>query len=243
MKGVKCVLLCGLALLLVSCNANGLRREYQVNSRPQGPVSRATAPAEPLELSEEVPYDELITKEIDIHEIAEKYFMETSPGIYGLYDIEESFGVECLRRTTDTLYSVHKVRQGGLLYTFYADGEYDKKLHSTVQWFYVVKNLSYADFQPAIEEKATIEQVRKIDPATQIHMNLYEADREYWDEVEKHFITRHYLTDGILELAYEKMDGEWKIFDSVYMEDYVFPGMASHKVLHDAKILPIDRLA
>ena len=84
------------------------------------------------------PYEELITKTVDIHAFAQNF--DITGDRRGIDDVMEFIGVECLRETeTGALYSVHKVEQGGLLYIFYDNQEWltEIKTNGIKVWFYV----------------------------------------------------------------------------------------------------------
>lgn len=56
------------------------------------------------------PYEELITKNVDIHTFVQNFDMFGTGR--GIDDVMEFIGVECLRETENAIYSVHKVEQG-----------------------------------------------------------------------------------------------------------------------------------
>ncbi len=163
------------------------------------------------------PYQELITKTVDIHQFAQ-YFEPIYGG--GIEKVMEFIGVECLRQTeTGALYSVHKVEQGGLLYIFYSnyDWETEIRTNDVKAWFYVRERLSSADFSSLQKNVSTIEDVIEIDAVEQIYLNCYRADPMYQYDG-KHLHTVHYLEDGIYLILYELIDGEL-IFTDYYLAD------------------------
>jgi len=184
-------------------------------------------------------YEDLITKEIDILEFAEDDYN----GLVGdSRDVKLKFGLECLRKTqnkdgTIVLYSVHKVKQGGLLYVYYNQMYIQKG-----GWYYVKKKLSYADFS-AIDEGSTPEEVLKIDPATQVYLNELFSDESY-KEVETAAVTSfHYLTDGCMHIHWHYKDGEPRVGRIVYFENYQEASLIEPiRTYYNRKVLDKDTL-
>ncbi len=123
-------------------------------------------------------YEELIRKTVDIETLPVKLPQNIGePDAPTIDQIDQDIGIECLRETpaispykTGVLYSIHKVKQGGLLYLYYKPAGYanDQKTRDIPRlfaWHYVKKSLSYADFA-SVKEGVSIEDVEKIDPAT-----------------------------------------------------------------------------
>lgn len=208
------------------------------------------------------PYNELITKEIDIHYFAQKYATDELYGCENINVIASDIGIECLRKIDGrTLYSVHKVKQGGLLYIFYEipSDDIDAKFFDIMQWFYVRESLRYDDFKDLIKNESTIDDIIAIDNAQQIFKNLYYVNREYWNNqyfpnsnfVDENgnyykgvFNSWQYLEDGILEIAYRIVDGEIIYYDSFLIEDFnIRDSNSSYAPYCNACILDIDRIS
>ena len=169
------------------------------------------------------PYEELITKTVDIHAFAQ-YFDITGNG-RGIDDVMEFIGVECLRETeTGALYSVHKVEQGGLLYIFYSNYDWKTEIRTNdvKTWFYVRERLSSADFSSLEKNVSTIQDVIEIDAVEQIYLNCYRADPEYQYDG-KHLHTVHYLEDGIYLILYELIGGELIFTDDYFADNFDLP--------------------
>ena len=169
------------------------------------------------------PYEELITKTVDIHAFAQ-YFDIVGDG-RGIDDVMEFIGVECLRETeTGALYSVHKVEQGGLLYIFYDNQEWltEIKTNGIKVWFYVRERVSSSDFASLQKNVSTIEDVIEIDEVDQIFLNCYRADPEYQYDG-KHLYTVHYLEDGIYLILYELIGGELIFTDDYFADNFDLP--------------------
>ena len=168
------------------------------------------------------PYEELITKTVDIHQFAQ-YFEP----IYGgeIDTVMEFIGVECLRETeAGALYSVHKVEQGGLLYIFYSNYDWKTEIRTNdvKTWFYVRERLSSADFSSLEKNVSTIQDVIEIDAVEQIYLNCYRADPEYQYDG-KHLHTVHYLEDGIYLILYELIGGELIFTDDYFADNFDLP--------------------
>lgn len=201
--------------LLASCSeAKRLEKTYTLPTEPPAasgaPSAGEPRPTATVPVSGEQPVDELVTEPCDIHEVVQKYFTKDLLGTCTLEELAGDIGVECLRvNEGGTLYSVHEVEQGGRLYIFFGEE------HLPIQWFYVRKRLSRADFA-GIEAGASIEEVKKIDPTTQIFENIYNTDLEYYKI--QGCISWHYLDDGILEIGYD-MDKR-EVMALNFIDDY-----------------------
>ncbi len=152
------------------------------------------------------PYQELITKKVDIHSFAQAYSFVIYPWSPKMSQIAAEVGLECVREISNgALYSVHEVEQGGLLYIFYNNEEWreEGKDRPVLRWFYVREDLCYADFEKIVEEGGTMDDVIKIDETEQIFYNIHSGE---WigEEPPELFPTWHYLSDGILELGYQR---------------------------------------
>lgn len=188
-------------------------------------------------------YDELITKELDIHSFIDYYGSILT--IYRHYEIDEvvlNIGIECLRHTdTNSLYSVHKVKQGGLIYMFYhtdlygtADFE-DTKLN---HWFYVCNKTSYDDFKNITPNVSTLKDVMNIDKGAYIFEDIFHLHREEFGEGME---TWHYLEDGICHIRYGYIDGELVVVN-ISLEDSsnLIDNSLSIRQPCDARILEMD---
>ena len=194
-----------------------------------------------LKIDNTTPYEELITKTVDIHIFAQRY----DPfGKRNIADVEEYVGIECLRNTDEgALYSVHKVKQGGLLYVFYDNYDWNKNLanKSIIRWFYVRERLSFSDFENLTEGVDTIDDVIKLNGSEQIFLNIYCAYPNFIGE--EVLYTTHYLEDGILDVAYKLVDGKLVLSDKQLTETFDCPDL-DEAIYHayNALILDIDLL-
>lgn len=189
-------------------------------------------------------YDELIKgyPVIDIDEFIERF----DPDPFGydigdarLYQIASAYGVPCLRKLDDLgYYSVHRVKQGGLLYIFYADrGE---KIRCK-QWFYVQKPLSRTDFDE-VKKGTRLSKIVKTDPAASVFVRRGKGAKP--QEYDFAFCTWHYLTDGVMLCTYEK---KWYgyVVDQVQFHDYnaiCFFSNEEKEPPYNGEILSIDRV-
>ena len=237
-----------LFLTAVSCGSNSLEHVY-TTAKPAYMTEEQTTTATTKQpkivaVDNETPYDELITKPIDIHYVIEKYFGDWMLANPLFTEIASDIGVECLRKT-DTYYSVHEVEQGGLFYLFYSDEE-DPQKREVIHWFYVQKRLSKADFAGIKDGESTIEDIKKIDPTTQIFINLYHANSLYQEATEASFFTWSFLDDGILEFFYDKKGEKLVLQEQRYLEDFLLYQLNDSVIyaedIRHAELLPIDRL-
>ena len=196
-------------------------------------------------IKNKTPYNDLITKTVDIYEFVQTF--SPLPGVPvfwpSLAAIDEEIGVECLRRNkAGNYYSVHKLKQGGLLYIFYIK---EKSLNYLwmLNWFVVQKSLSYEDFS-AISKGSSYEDVEAVDPAA----DIYEQRRlSGFEKTSKQspldLVTRHYLTDGILTIYYEFVDGKLVVHYLEYRKNFQVDVLgASSYPSYNGRILDIDAI-
>ena len=193
-------------------------------------------------------YDELIKgyPVIDIDEFFKRFNPEPlrySIGSVRLYQIASAYGVPCLRKIDDPgYYSVHRVKQGGLLYIFYEeDGEHQV---SCKQWFTVQKPVSRADLD-YVKEGTRLSKIVKTDPAAAVFARMAKKQsKENKDGSAFYFTTWHYLTDGMMICNF---DGERRdpTVIAVFFCDYdafrVFTD-EERTSPYNGKILSIDRV-
>ena len=188
------------------------------------------------------PYEELITKTVDIHEFAQNFEYRGSGR--GIDDVMEFIGVECLRETENAIYSVHKVEQGGLLYIFYHKEPWRTEItdNGILIWFYVRERLSFSDFDYLEENVTTIEEAIQFNEAEQIYLNCYKADSTFqYDPTGSYLYTEHYLEDGILCTKYDLIDGELVFSQHALIDDFdwsCFVGARAYP--YEVRILDMD---
>ena len=193
-------------------------------------------------------YNELIKgyPVIDIDDFVERF----DPDPFGydigdvrLYQIASAYGVPCLRKIDDSgYYSVHRVKQGGLLYIFY---EEDKEHQvSCKQWFTVQKPVSRADFD-YLKEGTRLSKIVKTDPAAAVFARMAKKQlKESKDDPAPFFTSWHYLTDGVMICTYKK---KWYgyVVDQVQFHDYnaiCFFSNEEKGPPYNGEILSIDRV-
>ena len=192
--------------------------------------------------------EQLIKKTLDIDFFIQKYCKNPYATFRGnppsIAQVEADFGIECIRKTdAGTLYSMHKVNQGGFLYIFYktriSDGK--KEYEEIYNWIYVKKNLSYKDFT-SIKEGTSVEDVEAIDPVTTVYKNrMYNYDT---NEKKPISYSMHYLKDGILTIFYTYKDGKYKVGSQEFKKDFQFDKyFYSAMQPYDGHVLPKDILS
>ncbi len=185
-------------------------------------------------------YKELITTTVDIHTFAEQFDI---CGGKCINDVMEQFGIECLRLTDKgALYSVHKVKQGGLLYVFYSNYEWDGEIanNQVIRWFYERERFSFEDIADIIGPSTTIQKVAEVLETEQVFLNVYQADPDNYQWMPG-FQTHHYLADGILEIVYAEKDGEMVLLTHHLTEDFNLRDIKAAKHdPYDAHILEMD---
>jgi len=182
------------------------------------------------------PYTQLVTKKVDIDS-----FVQQCDERALITQIDSVFGVECLRKTeTGSLYSVHEVLQGGLLYIFYCERSYEStgEYAHIVNWYYVKNRLKYEDFNFAVEG-TDIEKITAFDAAADI--SIKRANR-HGGEI---MVTNHYLEDGTLMIGYTYKNGHFKVAGHTFREDFVIkPFFSEAKIVeYDGHILPMDLIS
>ena len=253
MKNKWYVVILSSLFFLVSCNYNSedykqLQKDYVISSKPVNDETSSKSnnsddfyqKTSPI-IDNKTPYQNLLTKEVDIHYFMKKYCLQTGVGGAGkLEDIVSDIGIECLRETgAGALYSIHKVKQGGLLYIFYMNRLPDaSNYHPVIRCFYMRKKLSSEAFN-FVKEGTTINEIKKIDPIAQVWENIYYADSEWW-EATGGCGTFHYLSDGILEIGFKKQDGELKVFAKHLTQDFEMPQFSGKSYPYNGKILDSD---
>ncbi len=245
MKKILSVFVSILTLCVITgCTSNGnfsgsdLKKDY--HSLLQSEAATSSLPkAEVIipEIDNETPYQDLLTQEIDIHDFMQKYCIHAPYGSGDIEEIAADIGIECLRETeAGALYSIHKVKQGGLLYIFYLNERADHR--PVIRCFYLQKKLSSSDFA-AIKAGSELEDIKKIDPTAQIWENIYYADPEWW-ETSGGCATLHYLTDGILEIGFKKEGQKLKVFAKQLTDDFEMPQFTGKSYPYNGKILDQD---
>ncbi len=244
MKKYLCFLLTILIIFCVSCadSSNlaknyGVAKYYDYMSDPL--YNKDNIP----KIDNTTPHQTLITQSVDIHTVAEKLFCYLICGHGDLAYVASTIGIECLRETENgALYSVHKIKQGGLLYVFYYNDPKFPDAHFIIRWFYVDKSLSSNDFEKLKLNSDTIDTVIKIDKTIQIFKNLYNARPDYWKK-ESGMPAWIYLNDGILELEFKCENDKPVLLLKKHISDFNLTDMqASVRLPYNAKILDMDKL-
>ncbi len=245
-RGVYTILLTFIILLSCGCNNDASLQETYILRHEAGQNS---SEAVPFTVDNTTPHEELLPETVDIHAFAQKYSFLVKPWSVSMNRIDEELGLDCVRETPEgALYSVHKVKQGGLLYVFYnnygwiddpEEGPYPRPVR---RWFYVREDLCYADFEDVLEEKGTMDDVIRVDETEQIFFNLHSAE---WidEEPPEEFYTWHYLSDGILELGYRREGDTFVLYTHIWKPDFDLDNWSeSIDTPYNAQILEMDRV-
>ena len=191
------------------------------------------------------PWQELCTREVDIHTFLHNYCLEYAgkidqtiyhwQGSQGLRNVAADIGVECLRKTEgNALYSIHKVKQGGLLYLFFED--HNSENPKMIRWFYLQKQLHEKDFS-TLQPEDSYDAVKAVDPTAQVIENCILASTQ------KDFTwaSDHYTRDGIVRISVTKDGNSLKIKSISLIDDY-FMADENYDVIIPCygEILPMD---
>ena len=142
-------------------------------------------------------------------------------------DMVTLFPDPVVRDIGDYVYIYYDTENDTRLYVFYSKG---KNNCWYTDGFPVImkKPLSYADFVK-LNPGDTLDLVEAIDPIVPLYMPVFNL---YTDEALKGmedrsgcFQTIHLLTDGILRINYDKIDGEYVITGIIYREDFILDGL------------------
>lgn len=235
MKKRLALLLAVLMLLCYGC-ASSLEKTYTVPSERRVSLPTGTVP--------EVDNEAVPATEIDIHVWMEKIVVPFAYcNGYGttLPEVAGVVGMDCLRRNEGgTLYSLHKVKQGGWLLIFYRDRQEDPNVFC---WYYVNKALSLSDFS-SLEEGDSFNKALAVDPNLQIFRNLYNAVPDLFEPLP--LVTYHYLSDGYLQMGFEEKDGTLSCMGKASFEGYStreedLARVPEGYVPYDCSLIPTDR--
>ena len=194
-----------------------------------------------FQVDNSTPFQELITKTVDIHKFAQ-YFNPSGGDGRGIDEVMEFIGVECLRETEKALYSVHEVEQGGLLYIFYSKEPWRTEITTNriIKWYYVRERLSLSDFAYLEENVTTIEEAIQFNEVEQIYLNCYNADPMFMYEP-TFLIVSNYLEDCLLDIKYDLVDGEFVFSEYGYSESYDLAcNTGGRGYPYEARILDMD---
>ena len=190
------------------------------------------------------PYQDLITHETDIVAFIQRFDPEPLNKFNGRFprieEVDDAIGIECLRNPREgTLYSVHEITQGGLMYLFYRtlrDGEIQ-----AFNYYYVKARLSSEDFAAILAwERLSIEEVAEIDPSVYVFIDHLHSVQYILPVL---YRTYHYLSDGTLSICFEYLDSDG-VYGSClrnYRDDFnISLYVEAHPSEYDGRILPMD---
>jgi len=132
-----------------------------------------------------------------------------------------------LRDIGNYIYLCYDTENGTRLYVFYSK-EKDKCMFTDGFPVIMKKTLSWKDFAE-LKPGDLLEKVESIDQIVPLYMPTFDhfsdENLEYFDNHENWFQTIHLLTDGILRINYDKIDGEYVITSIIYREDFILDGL------------------
>ncbi|MBQ8732745.1 MAG: hypothetical protein IJY82_07960 [Oscillospiraceae bacterium] len=189
------------------------------------------------------PWQELCTTTITLEQFIasfEEPFISEISLKPTIEDVAGSIGIECLRSPREGVwYSVHPVREGGLVYCFYHSFLFEEKY--LLAYFWVPKKASLADC-PEIQKEMTLSQLKRLFPQAELWEKSWNADPEFWKgSTPPHFSGSVYLTDGILRIAFQENDGQATVA-AVSKRDNHFMnlGILDAHSPYNGEILPLD---
>jgi hypothetical protein len=152
-----------------------------------------------------------------------------------------AFPTNAIREISQTgdVYAVYDTDIGARVYLFFSK---EKNNYMTLDGFPVImqKKLEYKDFKE-IQLGNSIGLVEKIDPVIPQYVKFFDT---ITDDFLKGYTEKgapptsvHLLTDGILKIEYDRVDGQYIITNMVYNKDFVLEGLDGKTCY---KILDID---
>ena len=131
-----------------------------------------------------------------------------------------------VRESEEIIYLVYDTDQHTRLYLFYSKPRGNGVLLSGFP-IIMKEKLSYQDFS-GIKIGDCIEQVGEIDPVISIYISAFNLvpDLRYEQNMENDifFSSVHLLTDGILQIEYDKDGDSYSIVDITYSEEFILEG-------------------
>jgi len=145
------------------------------------------------------------------------YFSMNRSELANLLDVNDKYPNVVLRETKNGYYSIYKTSETkGVLYMFY---DKDGLLYGSI---YSENKLSKKDFD-SLKIGDNISAVETIDSATVKYRKINEKCYAPNDFRFIPFYSTHILTDGIIRITYETIDGEYIITDIEYFSDFQVP--------------------
>ena len=142
------------------------------------------------------------------------------------------------------VYSMLDTDKGSRIYIFF------RKDNTNYMWptgypIIMEKTLSYEDFA-SIGEGKSMTEVESIDPVVRHYRHSYkdlsDVPIKNWEKSGMYLVTVHLLTDGILEIKYNKQGEEFYVSSMEFREDFSLPCLDSKLIGGDLcyRIAPAD---
>lgn len=131
-----------------------------------------------------------------------------------------------VRETEDNYYLVYQTDNDTRLFLFYSTVD-SKGMFLTGYPIIMKETLAYNDFSK-IQVGDSIEKVGSIDSTIPLYNEIFEMKSEITYERNKeqgiYFTSMHLLSDGILRIDYDRVDGDYVVIDITYNKDFVLEG-------------------
>ena len=136
-------------------------------------------------------------------------------------------------------YTVHKLQNGGWIYTFFAPFPHNTEETGVYEYcndlshvycsggVYVENVLSYNNFE-SISIGSSYNDVKEIDSSVAVYRLAHECKgyqipgTKPVEYVENYMETRHLLADGLLTIIYEKQNDDWIVCDMIYSDEFIY---------------------
>jgi hypothetical protein len=187
-------------------------------------------------LDNNIEYSKALKNEYDIDVVTEFYEKRinfaSSSEISNIEFINNALHIELLRNTDENhYYAIHKIKNGGLLYTFFeaTNIENDLKNLTLTCAAYSEKSANIGDFDN-IKIGSTLTEVENIDTTTRFAKELqWEGNTQ----------SLHLLTDGVLTISYHQ-EGNNFIVDNIKCQPDFIVKIEDNPTVYNYKILSQD---
>lgn len=243
----KTVMLLILCVCLGGCSVASTPQDHGT-ATTTAVTTAPTTPPKPLAIDNETAYDAAGTRDVDIDAFMKTFVGIRLEGDGKLQEMYDTYGGVCLRETPDgTVYSVHKVEQGGILYVYYETVYWDRTIPIdqaglySFRWYYVCDDLSYADYEKHLQKNVTtVDDMIAFDAGVRIFWDHALANAKLWKDTYGYFCSFHYLNDGILEIKY-RFDGDTAVVeDWGFVNDYQMHNFEGRATYYNLKVLDQD---
>lgn len=190
------------------------------------------------------PWQELCTQEVDIEKFTasfEDIFRNESTDGYALEEVAKNLPIQCLRSPREGVwYSVHRVKQGGLLYCFY-HSFYPEDTKYLLSYYWIFDKMSSEEC-PEIQAGMTLSEVEALLPQTR----LCKAKRSAYPDTSLQYDFSKidgdiYLSDGLFCIGFQETEGNLTVKNTCFRQGHSMGLTTMGRHYHyNGEILPLD---